>query len=199
VAMKMKPKRQLDFNKIKRGIELVIEGLGYTLSSEGLKDTPMRVVRFYKDWLKQSEFNWASFKVESYRNMVVVKHLPFFSLCEHHLLPFFGVGFIGYIPPEDKVNRRIVGVSKLVRIVRKCAFGLNTQESITQSVLESLNKNGIKDCAVILEAVHTCMALRGVQTGFDTTMVTSALSGVFLEDSQTRNEFLSIVSMQTLR
>jgi GTP cyclohydrolase I len=177
---------------VKRAIRQLIVALGYNPESQGLRDTPKRVAKFYADWFKQSKFEWREFDAFNYRNMVIVRRIPFFSLCEHHLLPFFGWIHIGYIPSGRRA--KIVGISKLVRIVRLVSVGLNTQEVITQRIVDELQKRGIRDCIVVVEAIHTCMALRGVQVGFNTSVSTSAISGVFTEIAP-RAEFLSVIGL----
>jgi GTP cyclohydrolase I len=183
VAVKVNVKR------VEKAIADLITALGYDVNSPGLKDTPRRVAMFYKQWAEQSKFEWREFDSQQFRNLVIVRHIPFFSLCEHHLLPFFGHISIGYIPEP---SCKVVGISKFARLVKAASVGLHTQEEITQTILSSLNKFGLRDCMVVVEAMHTCMAFRGVQTGLGTTVITSAISGVF-ERMEPRSEFMSLL------
>lgn len=183
---------QVNEKKVEKAIKQLLLALGYNPSTGGLRKTPYRVAKFYKEWQTLTNLNWREFNATAYRNMVVIRGIPFFSMCEHHILPFFGQASIGYIP-KDKV----VGLSKLAWLIKFVTVGLHTQEEITHKVIEILQNKGIKDCIVVIEAVHTCMALRGVNTGFDTTVTTSAISGVF-EQAPTREEFFSIIQRRPI-
>jgi GTP cyclohydrolase I len=155
---------------------------------EGLQDTPRRYVAFLEEFLNPPEFNFTTFESEGYDQMIIQTDIPFYSVCEHHLAPFFGVGHIAYIP-----NQRIVGLSKLARTLDKFARKFQNQERITKQVAEFLMENlepaGV---AVCLKAQHLCMAMRGVRK-HDTWTITSELTGKFRDDAGTRNEFLSLV------
>jgi GTP cyclohydrolase IA len=154
---------------------------------EGLVDTPRRYVRFLEEFLNPPEFSFTTFESEGYDQMIIQTDIPFYSLCEHHLAPFFGVGHIAYIPKE-----RIVGLSKLARTLDKFARRFQNQERITKQVAEFLEQQlepvGV---AVCLKAQHLCMAMRGVKK-HDTWTITSELTGCFREDAASRAEFLAL-------
>ena len=167
----------------------ILQFLGEDVNREGLKDTPKRYIKFIKEFTEKKEFNFTTFDSEGMDQMIVQKNISFYSLCEHHLAPFFGTATVAYIP-----NGKIVGLSKLSRVVEYYASNLQNQERITQQIadrLESeLNPIGV---AVSLEAEHLCMSMRGVKkSGAKTT--TQCLKGAFLNDTQARNEFLQLIS-----
>ncbi len=153
---------------------------------EGLIDTPKRYIKFLRQFLTSEKFNFTTFEGEGMDEMILVKDIPFFSLCEHHLAPFFGVAAIAYIP-----NEKIVGLSKLPRTVDMFSRRFQNQERITMQVMnfiqEQLSPKGV---AVQLKARHLCVEMRGVKK-HDCQTVTTSLCGVFKEDIKSRNEFLS--------
>lgn len=155
---------------------------------EGLKETPKRYIKFLKEFTQPPEFNFTTFENEGNNQMVIIKNIPFYSLCEHHLAPFFGTASIGYIPGE-----RIVGISKIPRVLDMFARKPQNQERITQQVADYLNEHlKPRGVAVIISARHMCMEMRGVQkTGAET--VTSAMVGVFGNDFNARQEFLKLI------
>lgn len=170
-------------------ITRLLEYIGEDVDREGLKDTPKRYIKFLKEFLSKKEFNFTTFDSEGMDQMIVQKNISFHSLCEHHLAPFFGTATVAYIP-----NGKIVGLSKLARVVDYYASNLQNQERITQQVadrlFEELNPLGV---AVSLEAEHMCMSMRGIKkAGAKTT--TQCLKGIFLKDLQTRNEFMQIIN-----
>jgi GTP cyclohydrolase IA len=159
---------------------------------EGLKDTPKRFVKFYTEFLNEEKFNMTSFDSENYDGMIISKDIPFFSLCEHHLVPFFGTATIGYIPGESK---KIIGISKLPRTLEKFARQLQNQERITKNIVEYLEeKLHPKGIMVILEARHLCQEIRGVKKP-GTKTITSAVKGVFENDMAARTEFLNLIKL----
>jgi GTP cyclohydrolase I len=172
--------------------QMLVE-LGENPDREGLRRTPERfekALRFLTGGYGQDPgklLNGAMFSV-SYDEMVVVKDIEFYSLCEHHLLPFFGKCHVAYIP-----NRKVVGLSKVARLVNMYARRLQIQERLTseiaQTISDQLNPQGV---GVIVEARHLCMVMRGVEKQ-RSEAVTSAMLGVFRENKQTRDEFLSLV------
>ncbi|MCX7983930.1 MAG: GTP cyclohydrolase I FolE [Bacteroidetes bacterium] len=172
--------------------QLLIE-LGENPQREGLHRTPVRVASLYSyllsgyDLSPDEAINGAVFE-EQYSEMVIVKDIEFYSLCEHHLIPFFGKAHIAYIP-----NGRIIGLSKVPRIVDIFAKRLQVQERMTQQIADTLEKHlqpiGV---AVVLEAYHLCMMMRGVQKS-ESVAVTSAMLGAFRNDVKTRNEFLTLI------
>ena len=183
-------------DNVKELTEKLLIEIGEDPDREGLLNTPMRVAKawdFLSKGYKQDIdeiINNAIFE-EEYDQMVVVKDIEFYSMCEHHLLPFFGVAHIAYIP-----NGKIIGLSKIPRILDMFARRLQVQERMTQEVagmLQSkLNPRGV---AVIIEAQHMCMQMRGVEKR-KSYMSTSAMLGIFREDNKTRKEFLDIVKLE---
>lgn len=159
--------------------------IGEDTEREGLIDTPKRYTKFLKEFLTKEEFNVTTFANEGC-GMIVQKDIPFYSLCEHHMVPFFGKGIIAYIPDE-----KIVGLSKLSRILTHFSKNLQNQERITKQVAEFLDDTlQPKGVAVSLTARHMCMEMRGVEkVGANTT--TTHVSGAFRNNANTKNEFLS--------
>ncbi len=159
------------------------------INREGLQDTPRRYIKFLSEFLSPPKWNCTTFDAEGYDNMIVQTNIPFYSLCEHHLAPFFGHGHIAYIP-----NKRIVGLSKLARTLETFSRRFQNQERITNQVcdflMEELDPLGV---AVVLEAEHLCMAMRGVKNP-NTKTRTSKLTGVFEKQAETRAEFLALTS-----
>lgn len=154
---------------------------------EGLRATPARVVRMYEELLTPRPFTFTTFASEGADQMIVVRDIAFYTLCEHHLIPFYGTATLAYIPCQ-----KLAGLSKLARAVDYFAHALQTQERLTNQVadflVEHLEPLGV---GVVLQAAHLCMAMRGVQKpGAITT--TSALRGAFLEKPEARAEFLSL-------
>jgi GTP cyclohydrolase I len=167
--------------------------LGADPDSDGLRDTPQRVAAAYAELLTPEPFDLTTFpNDEGYDELVVVRSIPFASLCMHHLLPFHGTATVAYIPGE-----RILGLSKLARVVEMFARDLQVQERLTKQVsdwlAEQLQPRGV---GVVLEAEHMCMSLRGVQKPGART-VTSALHGLVRDDPRTRQEFLALAGAPT--
>jgi GTP cyclohydrolase I len=162
--------------------------LGIDLDDEARRDTPRRIARMYTELLTPEPFDATTFPNDAgYDELVVARDIPFHSLCEHHLLPFSGVAHVGYLP-----GQRIVGLSKLARVVDHFARALQVQERLTTQVAGWLEQElAPKGVGVVLEAEHTCMTIRGVQKPGATT-VTSALHGLVRDDSRTRQEFLAL-------
>lgn len=179
--------------KIKKGIELLLEGIGENIEREGLKDTPTRVGRMYEELCGGHEKDPADeitafFKVEN-DDMVIVKDIQFHSLCEHHLLPFFGQAHIAYIPKDGKVT----GLSKLARVVEVASKRLSLQERLTNEIIKALDKKlEAKGIFVILEAEHMCMTLRGIKKPGAKT-ITYGMKGEFKVDKEKKNEVLSLI------
>lgn len=159
---------------------------------EGLKDTPRRYLKFLEEFLNPTKFNFTTFDAEGYDQMIIQTNIPFYSLCEHHLAPFFGFGHIAYIP-----NDKIVGLSKLARVLDQFARRFQNQERVTKQTVEFLvEKLNPKGVAVCLQAQHLCMSMRGIKK-HNTWTVTSDLHGVFRNDLSTRNEFLTLIGNVT--
>jgi GTP cyclohydrolase IA len=167
----------------------LLAALGADLDSPGLRETPRRLARAYAELLTPLPFNATTFpNDEGYDELVVVRDIPFQSLCMHHMLPFHGVAHVGYLPGE-----RIIGLSKLGRVIDLFARDLQVQERLTTQVADWLDDQlAPRGAGVIVEAEHLCMSLRGVQKAGSRT-VTSALRGSIKEDPRTRDEFLSLV------
>jgi GTP cyclohydrolase IA len=165
-----------------------LEALGVDLDAPGLSRTPLRMAKAYAELFRPRPFEMTTFpNDEGYDEMVVARDIPFTSVCEHHLLPFSGRATVGYLPGE-----RIIGLSKLARVVELFARRPQVQERMTQQVARWLDDNlAARGVGVVLTAEHTCMTIRGVQAhGSSTT--TSALLGRVREDARTRAEFLSL-------
>jgi len=171
----------------------ILKELGEDTKRDGLLRTPDRVAKAYLELTRgyqadvDSIINKAIFK-EDYNEMVVVKDIRFYSLCEHHMLPFFGKAHVAYIP-----KGKIVGLSKIPKIVEILSSRLQVQERLTQQIANLLNeKLEPMGVGVVIEARHLCMEMRGVES-MDSPTVTSAMLGSFRKDARTRKEFLSII------
>jgi len=185
-----------NIDNIKQLIHKLLIQIGENPEREGIIKTPERVAKawdFFASGYTQnldSIINNAVF-AEDYDEMVTIKDIDYFSLCEHHLLPFFGRAHIAYIP-----NGKIIGLSKVPRIVDMFSRRLQVQERMTQQVAESLQMVlSPKGVAVVLEGEHMCMQMRGVEKQ-NSYATTSSMTGIFLKDSRTREEFLNIISMK---
>lgn len=173
---------------VEDNVTRLLQYFGEDVNREGLQETPKRFVKFFKEFLNPPQWNCTSFEGEGYDEMIVQTNIPFHSLCEHHIAPFFGTGTIAYIP-----NKRIVGLSKLSRTLETFARRLQNQERITTQVAEFLwNELDPKGVAVQLTAKHMCMEMRGVKK-HDTWTTTTKVLGVFKEDTNARNEFLNSI------
>jgi GTP cyclohydrolase I len=180
-------------DSLEQHVREILRALGEDPDRDGLERTPHRVARSYRFLTKGyaedpvTILNNALFDV-TYDEMVLVKDIDFFSLCEHHLLPFFGRAHVAYIP-----NGKVVGLSKIPRLVEMFARRLQVQERLTMQVAETIEKVlAPKGVAVVVESVHLCMMMRGVeqQNAF---AITSSLKGVFQTDSKTRSEFMELI------
>ena len=178
----------IDLARAKDAARELLLALGCDLDDESVRETPRRLAETYAELLTPRPFNATTFaNDEGYDELVVARDIPFHSLCEHHLLPFSGVAHVGYIPGE-----RIVGLSKLARVVDHFARALQVQERLTTQVAGWLQRElAPKGVGVVLEAEHMCMSIRGVQKPGATT-VTSALHGLVRDDPRTRQEFLHL-------
>ena len=184
----------MDKATIEEGVRLILEGVGEDPDREGLRETPARVARMYEEvFAGLSENPARHFEVtfdEHHEEMVLVKDIPFYSMCEHHLVPFFGKAHVAYIPATDG---RICGLSKLARLVDAFAKRPQVQERLTSQIadtlIEQLNPQGV---IVVLEAEHMCMSMRGVKKPGSQT-VTSAVRGVFEKSAPARSEALSLI------
>jgi GTP cyclohydrolase I len=179
----------IDLPRAERAVAELLEAFGIDLTDESLAGTPGRVARSYAEMLSPKAFDLTTFpNDEHYDELVVTRDIPFHSLCEHHLFPFVGIAHIGYLPGE-----RILGLSKLARVVEHFARRLQVQERLTSQVAGWLNERlAPKGVGVVIEAEHLCMSLRGVRANGART-VTSALHGLVRHDERTRGEFLALV------
>ncbi|MBI1746949.1 MAG: GTP cyclohydrolase I FolE [Acidobacteria bacterium] len=186
-------RKNISANDIRRHIAEILEALGESVAREGLKNTPLRVERMLKTLTSGNNvdidklFGSAKFKVD-YDEMVVVKNIDFFSLCEHHLLPFFGRCHVAYVP-----NKYVVGLSKIPRLVEALSRRLQVQERLTAQIAQTLQEKiqplGV---GVVIEAQHMCMIMRGVQK-INSQAITSTMLGAFRSDPKTRLEFLDLI------
>jgi GTP cyclohydrolase I len=183
----VKPRR-IDHDAVERAARDLLRGLGADVDTEALEETPRRVAEAYAELLTARPFRATSFpNDEGYDELIVARSIPFHSLCMHHLLPFQGVAHVGYLPGE-----RIIGLSKLGRVVEFFSRDLQIQERLTTQVADWLQcELEPKGVGVVLEAEHMCMSLRGVQK-LGAMTVTSALRGLVRDDVRTRQEFLAL-------
>lgn len=183
--------RPIDLEHAERAVTDLLDALRVDHGAEGLASTPARVCRAYAELVTPTPFEATTFdNDEGYDELVVASHVPFASLCEHHLLPFSGVAHVGYLP-----GARLIGLSKLARVVEHFARRLQLQERLTAQVADWLGANlAPKGVGVVLEAEHACMSLRGVRAVGART-VTSAMSGLVRDDQRTRAEFLALAGI----
>ena len=186
-------RRPVDRAAVERAARDLIVALGADLEAEGLRETPRRMAAAYLELLTPEPLSLTTFpNDEGYDELVVVRDIPFESLCMHHMLPFHGVAHVAYLPAE-----RIVGLSKLARVVELFARDLQLQERLTTQIAGCLQTQlQPKGVGVVIEAEHLCMSLRGVQKHGATT-VTSTLHGLVRDDPRTRGEFLSLTGGRT--
>jgi GTP cyclohydrolase I len=180
----------IDVVAAQRAAHDLLDALGVDLTDQSVRDTPRRMARMYAELLTPASFTATTFPNDGgYDELVVATGIPFHSMCEHHLLPFVGVAHVGYLPGE-----RIIGLSKLARVVEHFARNLQVQERLTTQVANWLDSHlAPKGVGVVIEAEHLCMSLRGVQKPGARTM-TSALHGVVRDDARTRQEFLALTA-----
>ena len=181
----------IDVPRAERAVAELLAALGRDPSSGDLAETPRRVAASYAELLTPPAFTLTTFpNDEGYDELVLARSIPFSSLCEHHLLPFTGVAHVGYLPAA-----RILGLSKLARVIELFARRLQVQERLTRQVAGWLQTNlQPKGVGVVLEAEHLCVSLRGVRAA-GTRTVTSTLSGALREDPRSRQEFLALTGV----
>ena len=186
------PKKDVDHASIRRAVRDILKAVGENPDREGLRDTPDRVARMYAELCEglrkdPREDLKARFR-ERYDEVVLVRDIPFHSLCEHHLLPFIGKVHVGYLP-----RGQVLGLSKIARIVDTLAHRPQVQERLTNQIAELLNRElRPKGVAVVMEASHACMTIRGVKKP-GTTMTTSAMLGHFRRNAAARAEVLALI------
>jgi len=180
--------------KIERAVKSIIEAIGEDTEREGLKDTPRRVAEMYAEifaglTIDPKEELKVGFE-QGHREMVIVKDIPFYSMCEHHLLPFYGTVHVGYIPDKEG---HIVGISKLARVVEIIARRPQVQERMTSQIANAI-MDGLKPSGVIavVQAEHMCMVMRGVKKP-GSHIITSAIRGIYYENAASRAEFFSLI------
>jgi GTP cyclohydrolase IA len=189
------PRQEVDLRAAQKAAGDMLAALGLPVDSDDMVDTPRRMVDSFVEMLSVPSFDFTTFaNTESYDELVLVEGIPVRSLCEHHMLPFVGTAHVGYLPGE-----RILGLSKLARVVDFYAHRVQTQERLTQQVAEHLQTHlEPRGVGVVVTAEHTCMTLRGARaTG--TRTVTSALFGHLREDAAARAEFLALTRTKEAR
>ena len=187
-----KKRKTIDTERIRKAAKEILLAIGEDTEREGLKKTPERVARMYAELLggmhEDPKKHLRSVFTENYDEIVLLRNIPFYSICEHHLMPFIGSAHVAYLPLGT-----VLGVSKLARIVDCFARRLQTQERLTYQIadfiMSSLKPKGV---AVVLEASHSCMTIRGIKKP-GSVMVTSALRGIFRRDLKSRSEVLSLM------
>ncbi|RIK73167.1 MAG: GTP cyclohydrolase I FolE [Planctomycetota bacterium] len=183
---------EVDLPRIERAVREILAAVGEDPDREGLRETPARVARMYRELFSglrtDPRVHLQKFFTEKYDEMVLVKDIAFNSMCEHHMLPFIGKAHIGYIP-----NGRVVGLSKLARVVEEVSHRPQVQERMTEQIanllLEELRVKGV---AVVIEASHSCMAIRGVRKP-ESICVTSAMKGTFRSNLSSRSEVMNLI------
>lgn len=183
----------MDLKKLEKGVRLILEGIGEDPERAGLKDTPVRVARMYEEILvgmkTPTEELLKTIEGESHDEMVLLKDIPFYSVCEHHLLPFIGKAHVAYIPSGGK----IVGLGDLVKAVEVLAKRLQVQERLTTQLADLImDRLKPKGAMVIVDAEHLCISMRGVKKP-GTRTVTSAVRGIFRTKQSTREELLELI------
>ncbi len=179
--------------QIEAAVRLILEAIGEDPNREGLLDTPKRVAKMYEEVFsglnEDPKQHFETIFSEEYEELVLVKDIPFYSMCEHHLVPFFGKAHVAYIPQ----NGRVTGLSKLARAVESVAKRPQLQERITttiaDSIMEKLEPHGVM---VVVEAEHMCMTMRGVKKPGSKT-ITTAVRGTLADDAAARSEILSLI------
>lgn len=183
----------MDARKIEKGVRLILEGIGEDPERAGLRETPERVARMYQEIFSgietPTEELLKTIEGESHDEMVLLKDIPFYSVCEHHLIPFIGKAHVAYIPSAGK----IVGLSELVKAVEVLAKRLQVQERLTTQLADMImTKLKPKGAMVIIDAEHLCISMRGMKKP-GTRTVTSAVRGIFRSKQSTRDELLDLI------
>jgi GTP cyclohydrolase I len=182
----------IDTERLEKAVKEMLSALGENVEREGVKDTPQRVARMYAELLGGMREDPKQYVKklfgESYDEIVLLRDVPFYSVCEHHLMPFIGSAHIAYLPAGA-----VLGVSKLARVVDCFARRLQVQERLTDQIAEFLmNSLKPRGVAVVLEASHSCMTIRGIKKP-GSTMVTSSLRGIFRRDPRSRSEIMTLM------
>jgi GTP cyclohydrolase I len=185
-------KAKVDIERIKKAVTEILTAVGENVQREGIRETPGRVAQMYSELLagmrEDPKKHLRSVFSENYDEIVLLRDVPFYSICEHHLMPFIGKAHVAYLPKGT-----VLGVSKLARVVDCFARLLQVQERLTDQIadfiMESLKPKGV---AVVLEASHSCMTIRGIKKP-GSVMVTSSLRGIFRKDPKSRSEVLGLM------
>jgi len=190
--MHSKDKSKVDIERIEKAVKDILSAVGEDVEREGLKKTPTRIANMYAELLagmhEDPKQHLRSVFTEDYDEIVLLRDIPFYSICEHHLMPFIGSAHLAYLP-----SGVILGVSKLARIVDCFARRLQTQERLTGQIADFIMNNlKPRGVAVVLEASHSCMTIRGIKKP-GSVMVTSALRGIFRRDPKSRSEIMSLM------
>jgi len=183
---------EVDLPRIERAVREILAAVGEDPGREGLRETPARVARMYAELFSglhdDPRLHLRKFFTEKYDEMVLVRDISFNSMCEHHLLPFTGVAHIGYIP-----NGKVVGLSKLARVVESVSHRPQVQERMTEDIANLLiDELDVKGVAVVIEATHSCMTVRGVRKP-GSVCVTSAMKGIFRSNLSSRSEVMTLI------
>ncbi|MEX2315747.1 MAG: GTP cyclohydrolase I FolE [Pirellulales bacterium] len=187
-----RPVHQVDTVRIERAVREILAAVGEDPQREGVRETPGRVARMYAELFsglhQDPRIHLRKFFSEKYDEMVLVRDISFNSMCEHHLLPFSGVAHIGYIP-----NGKVVGLSKLARVVEVVSHRPQVQERMTEEIADLLIEElDVKGVAVVIEAEHSCMTIRGVRKP-GSICVTSAMKGIFRKNLSSRSEVMNLI------
>ena len=190
--MSDKDTTSIDTERIEKAVREILLAVGEDVEREGVRRTPARVAKMYKELLAGMSMDpkqhLRGIFTEKYDEIVLLRDISFYSICEHHLMPFIGSAHIAYLPSGE-----VIGVSKLARIVDCFARRLQIQERLTEQIADFLTDSlKAKGVAVVLEASHSCMTIRGIKKP-GSTMVTSAVRGIFKKDSRSRNEVMSLI------
>jgi GTP cyclohydrolase I len=185
-------KPAVDLPRIERAVREILAAVGENPDREGLRETPARVARMYQELFRglhtDPRVHLQKFFTEKYDEMVLVRDIAFNSMCEHHMLPFMGKAHIGYVP-----NGKVVGLSKLARVVEEISHRPQVQERMTEQIANLLVEElDVKGVAVVIEASHSCMAIRGVRKP-DSVCVTSAMKGIFRSNLSSRSEVMTLI------
>jgi GTP cyclohydrolase I len=185
-----------DFDKVERGVRLILEGIGEDLTRDGVRDTPARVARMYEEITvglrEDPSDNLRIVFEEGHDELVMVRDIPMYSICEHHLLPFIGKAHVAYIPNQ---RGQLTGLSKLARLVDGLARRPQVQERLTSQVADAMmSRLAPLGALVVIEAEHLCMSMRGVRKPGAVT-VTSAVRGVFRDSMPTRMEAMNLIGV----
>ena len=186
------PKEKMDLPRIERAIKEILIAVGEDPNREGLRETPARVARMYAEMFSglhdDARVHLQKFFTEQYDEMVLVRDISFNSMCEHHMLPFSGKAHIGYVP-----NGKVVGLSKLARVVEVVSHQPQVQERMTEQIANLLIEElDVKGVAVVIEATHSCMTIRGVRKP-SSVCVTSAMKGIFRSNLSSRSEVMTLI------